>query len=393
MILLLAQIFIKDYKNYSEQNVRQKYGILCGGFGIFLNIVLFLLKIIFGTIAASVAMIADAFNNLSDAGSSLIQLLGFKLSAKKPDLEHPFGHGRLEYISGLIISFLVLLMGFELLKESINAIKNPSPVEGGIFPILIMVLAILIKLYMYVYNHSISKKINSVAMEATAKDSLADMISNVIVIISIVASRFTSLPVDGIGGIIVAVLIMKTGYEAAKETIEPLLGAAPSADFVNAIEQETLNHQPICGVHDLVVHDYGPGRVMISLHAEVPGNMDVFEMHDVIDNTEEDISKKFNCHVIIHSDPIDVNNERLKELKIAIKEELELINDKLLYHDVRMVPGITHTNLIFDVVKPFDLKISDDELKSKIAESIKKRFPDVNCVITVDSPYVSYNAC
>ena len=223
MISLLAKIFIKDSKNYENQTVRQKYGILCGGFGIFLNILLFLLKIIFGTIAASVAMVADAFNNLSDAGSSLIQLLGFKLSAKKPDTAHPFGHGRLEYISGLIISFLVLLMGFELLKESISAIKNPSPVEGGLFPVIIMVFAILIKLYMFIYNHSISKKINSVAMEATAKDSLADMISNVIVIISIISSRFTSLPVDGIGGIIVAVLIMKTGYESAVETVEPLL--------------------------------------------------------------------------------------------------------------------------------------------------------------------------
>ena len=389
MISLLAKIFIKDSKNYENQTVRQKYGILCGGFGIFLNILLFLLKIIFGTIAASVAMVADAFNNLSDAGSSLIQLLGFKLSAKKPDTEHPFGHGRLEYISGLIISFLVLLMGFELLKESISAIKNPSPVEGGLFPVIIMVFAILIKLYMFIYNHSISKKINSVAMEATAKDSLADMISNVIVIISIISSRFTSLPVDGIGGIIVAVLIMKTGYESAVETIEPLLGAAPSCDFVRDIEKETMNHAPICGVHDIVVHDYGPGRLMVSLHAEVPGNMDVFEMHDVIDNAEADIAKKFNCHVVIHSDPVDLSNERLIELKKTVKEEIAAISSELMFHDVRMVPGITHTNLIFDVVKPFDFKMSDEELKNKICGAIKQKYNDVNCVITIDAPYVS----
>ena len=382
-------LFIKDSENYENQSVRQKYGILCGAFGIFLNIILFLLKIIFGTIAASVAMVADAFNNLSDAGSSLIQLLGFKLSAKKPDTEHPFGHGRLEYISGLIISFLVLLMGFELLKESINAIRNPSPVEGGLFPVIVMVFAILIKLYMYIYNHSISKKINSVAMEATAKDSLADMISNVIVIISIVSSRFTSLPVDGIGGIIVAVLIMKTGYESAVETIEPLLGAAPSCDFVHAIEKETMNHAPICGVHDIVVHDYGPGRLMVSLHAEVPGNMDVFEMHDVIDNAEADIAKKFNCHVVIHSDPVDLSNERLIELKKTVKEEIAAISSELMFHDVRMVPGITHTNLIFDVVKPFDFKMSDEELKNKICGAIKEKYNDVNCVITIDAPYVS----
>ena len=378
MISLLAKIFIKDSKNYENQTVRQKYGILCGGFGI-----------IFGTIAASVAMVADAFNNLSDAGSSLIQLLGFKLSAKKPDTEHPFGHGRLEYISGLIISFLVLLMGFELLKESISAIKNPSPVEGGLFPVIIMVFAILIKLYMFIYNHSISKKINSVAMEATAKDSLADMISNVIVIISIISSRFTSLPVDGIGGIIVAVLIMKTGYESAVETIEPLLGAAPSCDFVRDIEKETMNHAPICGVHDIVVHDYGPGRLMVSLHAEVPGNMDVFEMHDVVDNAEADIARKFNCHVVIHSDPVDLSNERLIELKKTVKEEIAAISPELKYHDVRMVPGITHTNLIFDVVKPFDFNMSDEELKNKICGAIKQKHNDVNCVITIDAPYVS----
>ena len=226
-------------------------------------------------------------------------------------------------------------------------------------------------------------------MEATAKDSLADMISNVIVIISIVSSRFTSLPVDGIGGIIVAVLIMKTGYESAVETIEPLLGAAPSCDFVHAIEKETMDHVPICGVHDIVVHDYGPGRLMVSLHAEVPGNMDVFEMHDVIDNAEADIAKKFNCHVVIHSDPVDLSNERLIELKKTVKEEIAAISSELMFHDVRMVPGITHTNLIFDVVKPFDFKMSDEELKNKICGAIKQKYNDVNCVITIDAPYVS----
>lgn len=389
MISLLAKIFIKDSKNYSNQQVRKQYGVLCGGFGIFLNIVLFLLKIIFGTLAASVAMTADAFNNLSDAGSSIIQILGFKLSSKKPDLEHPFGHGRIEYISGLIISFLVLLMGFELLKESVNSIKNPAPVECGIIPVLIMIFAILVKFYMFFYNHSISKKIKSVAMDAVAKDSLADMISNTVVIFSIIASRFTTLPVDGICGVIVAFLIMKTGYESAVETIEPLLGAAPSCEFVKSIEEEALKHSPICGVHDIVVHDYGPGRVMVSLHAEVPGNMNVFEMHDVIDNAEEDIAKKKNCHVVIHCDPVDLTNKRLIELKTAVNEEIENISKELKFHDVRMVPGVTHTNLIFDVVKPFDLKISDNELKKMICEAIKKRFQDVNCVITIDAPYVS----
>lgn len=389
MISLLAKIFIKDSGNYADPKIRRQYGMLCGGFGIFLNIVLFLLKIVFGTLASSVAMIADAFNNLSDAGSSIIQILGFKLSSKNPDLHHPFGHGRLEYISGLIISFLVLLMGFELLKKSIGAIKNPAPVEGGLIPVVVMIFAILIKFYMFCYNRAISKKINSVAMNAASKDSLADTISNLIVIFSIVASRFTTLPIDGICGILVAILIMKTGYESAVETIEPLLGAAPSCEFVKSIEEEALKHSPICGVHDIVVHDYGPGRLMVSLHAEIPGNMNVFEMHDVIDNAEEAIAKKNNCHVVIHSDPIDLTNARLVELKSAIKEEVEIISKEIKFHDVRMVPGITHTNLIFDVVKPFDLKMSDEKLKKTICDAIKKRFQDVICVITVESPFVS----
>lgn len=389
MIKLLARIFIKDYTNYSDGNVRNKYGVLCGAFGIFINILLFALKFIFGTIAASVAMVTDAFNNLSDAASSLISILGFKLAAKKPDPDHPFGHGRLEYISGLIISFLILLMGFELIKDSVGAIKNPSPVEGGIVPVIVMCGAILAKLYMYVYNHGVGKKINSVSLEATAKDSLSDMISTFVVIGSIVASRFTSLPVDGIAGVVVGLFIIKTGIESATETIRPLLGMPPEKEFVVELEKELLLHKPICGMHDLVVHDYGPGRLMITLHAEVPGDMNIFDLHDVIDNAEVDISKKFNCHVTIHMDPVDVTNERLNELKVIISEECKKIDEQIMFHDVRMVPGTTHTNLIFDIVKPFSFKGSDEEIARLIKKSIHDRVNDVFCVITVDHPYVN----
>lgn len=388
MIELLAKIFIKDSKNYADNNVRNKYGILCGSLGIFINILLFVLKFIFGTIAASVAMVTDAFNNLSDAASSLISILGFKLASKKPNPEHPFGHGRLEYISGLIISFLILLMGFELIIDSISAIKKPAPVDGSLVPILIMCGAILAKLYMYVYNHGIAKKINSVSLEATAKDSLSDMISTFVVIGSIVASRFTSLPVDGIAGVVVGLFIIKTGIESATETIKPLLGMSPEKEFVLEIEKEVLSHEPICGMHDLVVHDYGPGRLMITLHAEVPGDRNIFDLHDVIDNTEVDISKKFNCHVTIHIDPIDIKNKRLVELKEIIADECKKIDEEIKYHDVRIVPGNTHSNLIFDVVKPFSYKGSDEELSSLIAKNIHDCVNDINCVITVDQPYV-----
>ncbi len=388
MIRLLARLFIKNNKDYSKPEVRTAYGMLCGSFGIFLNILLFAGKLLAGLISKSVAMIADAFNNLSDAASSLIQLFGFKLSSKKPDEEHPFGHGRMEYISGLIISFLILLMGFELLKSSVNSIRNPEQLSVSLLSLCIMGASIAVKIYMYVYNHSIGKKIDSVSMEAVAKDSLSDTISTFFVIAAALVSPYTSLPVDGIAGIIVALFILYTGYESAKETIEPLLGTTPSKEFVDDIEKELLTHKPIVAMHDLVVHDYGPGRRMISLHAEVPGNMNIFDLHDVIDVAEVSIAHKFNCAVVIHMDPIDLNNPRLNELKAYLEKILPEIHSNLTAHDIRMVPGNTHTNLIFDVVKPFDLALSDFELRRLIWEKVHKNFEDTYCVITVDAPFV-----
>ena len=388
MIRLLAKLFIKNNKDYKNQTVREKYGILCGGFGIFLNVILFALKFIFGTIAASVAMVADAFNNLSDAASSIVQILGFKLASKKPDSQHPFGHGRLEYVSGLAISFFILLMGFELIKSSITKLINPEPQNYNLFSILVMGFAILIKFYMYLYNHQIAKKIDSVTMEATAKDSFSDMISTSVVIVSIIISRFTNFPVDGIAGIIVGAFILKTGYEAAKDTIGPLLGNPPSKELVDEIEKELLKYKPIIGMHDLIVHDYGPGRMMISLHAEVPGDMNIFDLHDVIDVAEVMISRKFNCSVVIHMDPIDTNNTRLEELKKILAEELPKIDKNLRFHDVRMVPGPTHTNLIFDVVKPFECTLTDEQLITAINLAVQQHDKSVFCAVTIDAPYV-----
>ena len=388
MISLLARIFIKNNKDYSNLKVREQYGVLCGGFGIFLNLLLFALKFIFGTIAASVAMVADAFNNLSDAASSIVQIFGFKLSSKKPDPDHPFGHGRIEYISGVIISFFILYMGIDLIKDSVKALINPEPVKADIFSLIVLVSAVLVKVYMYFYNHSVAKKINSVAMEATAKDSLSDVISTAVVILSIVLARFVSFPLDGIGGIIVGIFILRTGFEAAKDTVGTLLGTAPSEELVKGIEKELLEHENIIGMHDLVVHDYGPGRLMISLHAEVPGDKNIFEIHDSIDIAEVDIATKFNCHVVIHMDPIDVKNKRLTVLKQFIEKTVKEIDPDFTYHDVRIVPGITHTNLLFDVVKPFSCNLSDSELKRTIHEKIHAAEPDVYCVVTVDQPFV-----
>ena len=388
MLNLLARLFIKNHTDYQNDHVRSQYGILCGSFGIFLNAVLFTLKFVFGTLAASVAMVADAFNNLSDAASSFVQILGFKLSSKKPDPDHPFGHGRIEYISGLIVSFIILYMGVALVKDSVLSIIHPEPLETGLLPVIVMAASVLVKLYMYLYNHLIAKKINSVAMEVVAKDSLNDVISTAVVIGALIGSRFTTLPLDGIGGVVVGVFILKTGFEAAKDTIAPLLGSAPSVEFVNQIEEELMKHKPIVGMHDLIVHDYGPGRVMISLHAEVPGNLNIFSLHDVIDIAEHDISVRFGCQVVIHMDPVDTENKRLAELKQVLLEEVVKINPELKVHDVRMVPGDTHTNLIFDVVKPFSCFLTDEQLKQAIHDAVHARFEDVYCAITIDQPFV-----
>lgn len=388
MIKFLAKIFIKDSKNYSDSKVRLQYGMLCSGFGIFLNILLFAFKLTAGIISASVAVMADAFNNLSDAASSVVTILGFKLASKKPDREHPFGHGRMEYISGLVVSFLIFMMAVELVKSSVKSIIHPEPVEGGLIPVIIMVGAILVKFYMYFYNHSVSKKIESPTMEAVAKDSFGDMISTTVVIISILLSKFTTLPVDGIGGLIVAFFIAKAGFESCKETMDPLLGLPPSRELVNAIQDEVLRHKPIFGIHDMIVHDYGPGRLIVSLHAEVPGDNDIYDLHEIIDEAEVSLAIKFNCNATIHMDPIDVKNERLSVLKSVAKEEAEKIDAGISIHDVRIVPGDRHTNLIFDAVRPHECALSHEELKKTLAENIHQRYDDVYCVITIDDPYI-----
>ncbi|MCK9170333.1 MAG: cation diffusion facilitator family transporter [Treponema sp.] len=390
MISFLVKLFIHNPDDTENPAVREKYGVICGISGIFINILLFAFKLFAGIIAKSVAVTADAFNNLSDAGSSIITILGFKLSFKQPDAGHPFGHGRLEYISGLIVSFLIILAGVELLKSSIAAVIHPVPVETGLLPVIVLVISILAKFYMYLYNHRISKKIKSAAMDAIARDSLSDTISTFVVLASITAAHFIkmSLPLDGIAGIIVAVFIVISGLSAAKETINPLLGVPPTQEFVKEIEEETMNHEPIHGIHDLVVHDYGPGRVMISLHAEVPGDINIFELHEVIDNAERDIAKRFNCAVTIHMDPIDLKNDEVERMWKFVSAEVSSINPGITVHDLRLVPGPTHTNVIFDIVKPHSCLMSDEELCNTLSSRIKNVRPECSCIISVDHPFV-----
>ena len=387
MISILSKIFIKDANDFTSPAIRRAYGTLCSIVGIFLNILMFAGKYIAGTIANSVSITADAFNNLSDAGSSIITLLGFRLAGRKPDPDHPFGHGRIEYLSGLAVSILILLMGFELMKSSVTKLIHPEPVEASLLAGGIMVAAILIKVYMAFYNKTIGKKIDSAAMAAVAADSLSDTISTVVVLISMILSKFIDFPIDAVAGIFVAILILKTGFDSVRDTVAPLLGQAPDPELVKQIEEIVMKQEHVVGIHDFIVHDYGPGRLFVSLHAEVPGDVDIFELHDEIDNAEFELRDVIGCEPTIHMDPIDVNNEHLAELKEAVAKIIKEYDEVLTFHDFRMVPGETHTNLIFDVVVPAKYKKSNSQVNEELKEIIHSKL-DCLAVIMVEQSYV-----
>ena len=300
MITLLSKLLIKDYTNYTSPAVRSRYGMLCGAVGIFLNILLFAGKLIAGTMTGSIGITADAFNNLSDAGSSVITLVGFRLSDTKADKEHPFGHGRFEYIAGLIVSMAIILMGFELGKTSIDKIMHPESVTFSFLAVGILLISIATKLYMYFYNTGVGKKIDSAAMRATAMDSFSDVAATSMVLLSMLIGKWTGWNIDGYAGLLVALFIGYTGIRAAKETISPLLGQQPAREFVEKIETIVMEQDGVIGVHDLVVHDYGPGRRMISLHAEVPADGDMILLHDTVDNLEKLLSKECGCEAVIN---------------------------------------------------------------------------------------------
>ena len=388
MISLLTRWFIRDRDNVTDPAVRRAYGQLCGLAGIGFNILLFIGKFLAGTLSGSIAITADAFNNLSDAGSSVITLLGFRLAGRKPDPEHPFGHGRIEYISGLIVSGLILLMGVELAKSSFDKILHPEAVDFSVIAIVILVVSIAVKLYMGMYNRQIGKKINSAAMAATAADCVSDSISTSAVLVAMLVAKFTGLMIDGYVGMIVAVLIVISGIKAAKETIAPLLGQAPEPEFVEEVEKIVMAHEPICGIHDLVVHDYGPGRVMISLHAEVPASGDILELHDVIDNAEAALRKELSCEAVIHMDPIVTDDGVTSELRAKVAEMVKTIDPRMTIHDFRMVPGSTHTNLIFDAVVPYGMDITAQEVGERIRKMISEMEGNYFAVVLVEHSYI-----
>ena len=370
MITFLASLFIKDSKNYKEPSVRQAYGVLSGAVGIGLNILLFFGKWLAGTISGSIAIIADAFNNLSDAGSSIITLIGFRLSGQEPDPEHPFGHGRMEYISGLLVSVAILVMGFELIWSSIGKLRSPEPIESSALVFGILIASILVKLYMFFYNHSLSKKIESAAMKATSVDSLSDTVATTLVLIATLISKYTGLLLDGWFGILVGLFILYTGGSTLKETIDLLLGQPPKQEFIDEVKEIVLGHSMVHGVHDLIVHDYGPGRVMISLHAEVDVNGDIQDIHEQIDHIEHELQEKLHCSATIHMDPIITDDKEVLAMKAKVEEMVHFLDESFSMHDFRMVKGSTRTNLIFDVEVPRKTSYTDNEIVNWLKERI-----------------------
>ena len=389
MIDLLARLFIRNYQQLADPAVRRAYGSLCCILGICLNVLLFAGKYFAGLLSGSIAITADAFNNLSDAGSSLVTLLGFRLGGKKPDPEHPFGHGRLEYISGLVVSGLILLMGMELLRSSIQKIVDPQPIESSPLVLIILVVSVLVKVYMFIYNSRTGRRIDSAAMRATGMDSLSDCIATTVVLLAMLIARYTGLQVDGWAGILVSAFIVWAGFNAAKDTISPLLGSPPAQELIDRIEDIVMAHDEVSGIHDLVVHDYGPGRLMISLHAEVSGDGDIYELHDAIDSIEQKLNRELGGETVIHMDPVAVDDEQVNSVRHELSSLLrEQLDERVTIHDFRMVQGPTHTNLIFDAVLPYDVKLTDKEAEQRIKELVSEKWPDRFCVLKIDHPYV-----
>lgn len=387
MITFLSKFFIREKQD--KNKIRQEYGMLCGITGIILNIFLFAGKFMAGTVSNSIAITADAINNLSDAGSSFVTLIGFKLAGAKPDPEHPFGHGRIEYVSGLVVAAAILLMAYELVRDSVSKIIHPEETEFSTLIVVILVVSILVKIYMYYYNNSIGKKIDSAAMRATAMDSLSDTCATAVVLAATLVGHFTGLYIDSYCGALVGIFIFYAGINAAKETLNPLLGQPPEEEFVEQINQIVMAHEEVCGIHDLIVHDYGPGRQMISLHAEVPAEGDILEVHDIIDNIENELRAKLGCDATIHMDPVVTSDEHISEMKAAVFSIIRGIDEIINIHDFRVVTGPTHTNLIFDVLVPYKFYISDEELTTMIEREVKRKLGNNhNVVLKVDKSYV-----
>lgn len=380
MTKLLLKLFVKDYTNTADPAVRQKYGFLSSIVGIVMNILLFAGKCLAGVFTGAISIIADAFNNLSDAGSSIVTLVGFKISMAPADEEHPFGHGRAEYIAGLIISFIIMIMGVELGKTSFEKIFSPEEVTFSVISVIILFASVLVKLWLCLFNKKLGKMVNSVTMKATATDSLSDVIATSAVILGIFFTLFTKINIDGYVGILVAAFIIFSGFKTAKDSISPLLGQMPDDGLVRDIEKTVCDYHDVIGVHDLIVHNYGVGVRMISLHAEVPASIDFIAAHELIDVIEDDLKIKYKCNATIHMDPVVVDDEETNMLREAVKRIATEIDPALSTHDLRMTKGIYQSNLIFDVVVPFKFRLNEHELRDEFEKRLRL-IDDKYCVV------------
>lgn len=384
MTNLLIKLFVKDSKNTSDPAVRKRYGYLGAFTGIVLNILLFLGKLIAGILSGGISVIADAFNNLSDAGSSIMTFVGFKMAGMPADSEHPYGHGRMEYVSGIIISFIIMMMGFELGKSSVEKIFSHEKSEFSILAVSVLGASLLVKLWMALFNTKLGRKIDSATMKAAAADSLSDCISTSVVIICMFIQLFSGFELDSYAGIIVALFILYTGFNTFKESLTPLLGAKPKKELVEEIENTVMNYDGIVGVHDLMVHDYGVGRMVISLHAEISSKTDIMLAHELIDLIEDDLREKYRCSVTIHMDPVVVDDQKADEVKKVVLDIIKNIDSSLTIHDFRITDGVSRINVIFDLVTPFGFRYKDGELALMIKNAIAEKDGRLNAVITVE---------
>ncbi len=388
MLDAILHRFIPNYTQTKDPVVRRRYGVFAGSVGIALNLLLFAGKFTAGLVTGAISVTADAFNNLSDAASSVVTLVGFRLAGQKPDADHPFGHGRMEYLSGLLVSLLILLVGVELGKSSLEKILHPETTQLTLLSGTILVVSILIKLWMGWFNSSLGSRIQSEALRATAIDSRSDALATSTVLLGLGITHVTNLQLDGWLGLLVAVFILKSGWSAAKDTVDPLLGAAPDPEMVDQIQALILGHDKVVGIHDLVIHDYGPGRRMMSVHAEVPAHADVMEVHDTIDHIERELAEHFGIEAVIHMDPVQVGNPQVEELRALTMGLAKDIDPKLSIHDFRITAGPLYTNLIFDLVIPYDAVLPPQQVKDALVHALEEHDPTFHPVIHVDRSYV-----
>ena len=387
MSKLLVRLFIKDYQNTKKASVREKYGYLGSLTGIIINLILALAKYLIGTMTHSIAITADAINNFSDSVSCVITLISFKMANMKPDKEHPFGHGRIEYVAALIVGFIVELMGYELIKSSIEKIKNPEAAVFSVPAAIVLILSIGGKLWLALFNRYLGKQIDSAAMSAVFTDCIGDITATTVTLIALILSIFTDLPIDGYMGIVVSLFILYAGFGILKESIGIILGKPPSKEL-DELVTFIMSHEEILGIHDLVIHSYGETRIFASVHTEIAADGDMLRVHDTIDTIEKNVMKKFGIELVIHMDPIVTNDETVEKHYQVVHKTVKEIDDALDIHDFRVVDGPTHTNLIFDVIIPHRYRLTENELRGEISDRLQEINPQYCLVITVDNCYI-----